>query len=203
MNIKAQCGQATTELAIGLLVLMMCFGAFIIIADLCTVNLQCLIAARPVAEINADNRLGDQGETIAAWEYTTVTIDGDGTYRIPFAANDRPGLPTVEAGYYVPVDGTPPGDIYFKDLLDAQREVTAGLNNDFVSDLSANQVFLFAADLAVGRAAVSRYTVKLKLDEPVARMLHITNKFTTFNPALYRANAVYMPVTGEAPSGTK
>jgi|GEM_PF-5122449 len=190
-----QRGQALVEMVMGLLALMTFFSVFMMIADVCMVNLETLLTARTVAEQNAETATDDdgkQGDNIAYWHYTGIA-EKEGNIvtqtSIPFGANDWPQLLDDVAA-----DSDAPGEPYFKEQSNAYD--SAGLRYDFISGLAAdNKMFLDAADLVSGAADVSDYTRKLDMSTLVARMLEASSTNLEITPASFRSNRVYLPIT--------
>lgn len=140
---KSQSGQAITELAVCLIAIMSVVLGFMLVSALSIESVRNALTARAKADANAVSGVlsSDQGTHIIDWNY--------GADNIPFTQDDIPNTTFMSDGDY------------FAEQMIAMDEKTGltftpsdtsiSSDNNFTSDLSSVNLFLFAADLSAGK----------------------------------------------------
>lgn len=177
-------GQAIVELAVSIVALSIVMAAVILLSVVGKESVKNLISARENADKRAFSSVGgsSSAQSIRSWDY--------GDDEIPFTADDKAVGGTTENGQYfieqtIAVDREDSGRRL--DLRSGGPD-----DNNFISDLPASSLFLYAAELTEGKE-----TMRDPLGENDLGDLAPGLNFVGLPENFSLKDVVYLPVRGQ------
>lgn len=184
-NSRAESGQAIVELAVSIVVLMLVMLAVMFFAVVGKESVKNLVRAREKADERALSSVSGStsAENIRRWDY--------GDDEIPFTADDKAVGGSGENGEYfvsqtVAVDPDEPNM-----TLDLRRGGPD--ENNFIGDLPASSLFLFAAELTEGKETMNDPLGENELDDLEPGM-----DFVGLSGGIKLKDVVFLPVRGRS-----
>ncbi len=177
-------GQAIVELAVSIITLSIVMLAVILLAVVGKESIKNLISARENADKRALSSVSgsSSAQSIRRWDY--------GDDEIPFTADDEAVVGTSESGQYF-IEQTIAVD---SDDAGQQLDLRSGGPdyNNFISDLPASSLFLYAADLTEGKETMRDPLGENDLDDLASGL-----NFVGFSENFSLKDVVYLPVRGQ------